>query len=92
MAARWQSRLSRIIELGDGTQLNTLADARSYILESLSSSDQARNSWQIAMAKLIAAADHNGSIRAATDAFSQALFFQGKLNVGFGRAGRSRTR
>ena len=58
-----------------------MADARAYILEKLSDSDQERNAWQTATARLIQAAEQNGSVKEATEALRRALFFQARLKL-----------
>ena len=44
-ARRWSARLTRSIELRDGTELDTLADAANFIL-ALPEHYQDRNSWK----------------------------------------------
>jgi hypothetical protein len=78
--AHWESKLSRIIELRDGTKLATLTDARAFILE-LPEADQQRSAWYIAVVQLLAAAEEGGSIEDATYAIERALFFDAKLKL-----------
>jgi hypothetical protein len=70
-ADRWQAKLSRPIVMRDGTKLETLAEAGAFIL-ALPEAFQHRNSWQKASELLIAAADRDGSIEAATEAATEA--------------------
>ena len=58
----WQSKLSRPISLKTGTKLETLADARAFILDMLPESDHDRSSWQHATELLIEAAERGGSM------------------------------
>lgn len=73
--ADWNAKLARPIVMRDGTKLETLAEAGAFII-ALPEAFQHRNSWQTASELLIAAADHNGSIEAATEAFERAGFLQ----------------
>ena len=75
MAGRWPAKLSRPILMRDGTKLETLAEAGAFIL-ALPEAFQHRNSWQKASELLIAAADRDGSIEAATEAVERAGFMQ----------------
>ena len=70
----WQSKLSRPISSKTGTKLETLADARAFILDMLPESDQDRSSWQHATELLIEAAERGG---ATTEQIERALFLQG---------------
>ena len=70
----WQSKLSRPISLKTGTKLETLADARAFILDMLPESDHDRSSWQHAIELLIEAAERGGSIEATTEQIERALF------------------
>ena len=71
-ARRWSAKLSRSIELRDGTELDTLADAAQFIL-GLHEAYQDRNSWRRASELLMEAAELGGSIEAATEQFELAL-------------------
>jgi len=62
MPSRWEARLARPIVLRDGTELTTLGNARAYILEKLSETDQHRNAWQRAIEKLMRAASSRKEI------------------------------
>jgi GMP synthase PP-ATPase subunit len=64
--------------LKDGTKLDTLADARAFILEELSQADQARNAWQKAAELLMVAAEAKGDVAAVTKQIELALFMQGR--------------
>jgi hypothetical protein len=74
----WSAPLARPIFLRNGTRLETLADARKLIL-GLPAGDQMRSSWQKAAELLMAAAEHNGDIEAATKQIEAALFMQARL-------------
>ena len=74
-ARRWSAKLSRSIELRDGTELDTLADAAQFIL-GLHEAHQDRNSWRRASELLMEAAERGGSIEAATEQFELALFLE----------------
>jgi hypothetical protein len=78
---RWRAKLSRAIELRDGTKLRTLADARSFILDRVPKEDQQRDSWLIAIERLIEAAEQGRSIEDATRALEVALFLQAPLRL-----------
>src|SRR4030081_2985545 len=60
-ARRWSARLTRSIELRDGTELDTLADAANFIL-ALPEHYQDRNSWKRATELLMQAAEQDGDI------------------------------
>jgi hypothetical protein len=75
MPDRWPAKLARPIVMRDGTRLETLAEAGAFVL-ALPESHQHRNSWMKATELLIAAADCNGSIEAATEAVERAGFMQ----------------
>jgi hypothetical protein len=75
MAERWPAKLTRPIIMRDGTELETLAEAGSFIL-ALPEVFQHRNSWMKATELLKQAADHDGSIEAATEAVERAGFMQ----------------
>ena len=72
----WQSKLSRPISLKTGTKLETLADARAFILDMLPESDHDRSSWQHATELLIEAAERGGR-RGNDRVIERALFLQG---------------
>jgi hypothetical protein len=74
-ARRWSARLARPIELRDGTELDTLADAANFIL-ALPEHYQDRNSWKRATELLMQAAEQDGDIEAATEQFERALFLE----------------
>jgi hypothetical protein len=74
---RWSARLTRSIELRDGTELDTLADAANFIL-ALPDHYQDRNSWKRATELLMQAAEQNGDIEAATEQLEQALFLEAR--------------
>ena len=57
-ARRWSARLTRSIELKDGTEIDTLADAANFIL-ALPEHYQGRNSWKRATELLMQAAEGN---------------------------------
>ena len=76
-ARRWSAKLSRSIELRDGTELDTLADAAQFIL-GLHEVYQDRNSWRRASELLMEAAERGGSIEAATEQFELALFLEAR--------------
>ena len=65
------------LEEKTGTKLETLADARAFILDMLPESDHDRSSWQHATELLIEAAERGGSIEATTEQIERALFLQG---------------
>ena len=56
----WSERFAEPIELPNGKRLDTLSDARTYILE-LSESEQASTPWQTAIGGLLKAADPPGN-------------------------------
>lgn len=70
---RRSARLARPIVLKDGTRLVTLGDVRMFILKQ-SEHIQDRSSWHQAAELVILAAEHGGSIDAATDQVEDALF------------------
>jgi hypothetical protein len=76
-ARRRSAKLSRSIELRDGTELDTLADAAQFIL-GLHEAYQDRNSWRRASELLMEAAERGGSIEAATEQFELALFLEAR--------------
>ena len=76
-ARRWSARLTRSIELKDGTEIDTLADAANFIL-ALPDHYQDRNSWKRATELLMQAAEQNGDIEAATEQLEQALFLEAR--------------
>jgi redox-regulated HSP33 family molecular chaperone len=73
----WQSKLSRPISLKTGTKLETLADARAFILDMLPESDHDRSSWQHATELLIEAAERGAASRQRPNKIERALFLQG---------------
>jgi hypothetical protein len=75
MADRWQAKLSRPIVMRDGTKLETLGEAGSFIL-ALPEAYQHRKSWIKATESLIEAAERNGDIEAATKAVERAALMQ----------------
>ena len=75
-ARRWSARLTRSIELRDGTELDTLADAANFIL-ALPEHYQDRNSWKRATELLMQAAEQD-DIEAATEQFERALFLEAR--------------
>ena len=75
-ARRWSARLTRSIELRDGTDLDTLADAANFIL-ALPEHYQDRNSWKRATELLMQAAEQD-DIEAATEQFERALFLEAR--------------
>ena len=56
----WSSRFPELIELPSGRRLETLSDARAYILE-LPESEQASTKWQTAAGQLLKAANPPGN-------------------------------
>ena len=72
----WSAKLSRPIELRNGTTFRTLADVRDFILEQ-PEHIQARSFWQHAAKQLINAAEEGGDIETATKQIELALFFEG---------------
>ena len=76
----WSKRFPDPIRLPNGEQIETLADARSYILN-LSETDQASTKWQTAAGELLKAANPPGTgpwIDFARIAMMQALFPKGE--------------
>src|SRR6266436_2854909 len=71
----WSAKLSRTIVLKNGTTLATLADARSFILREPAPL-QERQSWHRGAELMIQAAEHGGSIEAATTQIELALFLE----------------
>ena len=76
----WSALLSRPLTLRDGKKLATLADARAFVL-ALPAAYQDRNAWQSAAGLLMAAAEHGGSVEAATDQVAAAAFMQAMLRL-----------
>ena len=76
----WSAPLSRPLILRDGKTLQTLADARAFVL-ALPAAYQERNAWQSAAELLMAAAEHGGSVEAATDQVAAAAFMQGNVKL-----------
>jgi hypothetical protein len=76
-ARRWSVRLTRSIELRDGTELDTLADAANFIL-ALPEHYQDRTAWKRATELLMQAAEQDGDIEAATEQFERALFLEAR--------------
>ena len=76
MQSHWQSRLARPIVLRDGTRLETLLDAGTFIT-GLPEAFHHRNAWIRAVELLTEAAERDGSIEAATDQIERAFFLQG---------------
>ena len=74
---RWSARLARPIVLKDGTRLVTLGDVRMFILKQ-SEHIQDRSSWHQAAELVILAAEHGGSIDAATAQVEDALFLEAR--------------
>ena len=74
----WSAKLSRPIELNNGTRFLTLADVRDFILDE-PEHIQERIFWQHAAQLLIDAADGGGDIEAVTRQVELALFFSGDL-------------
>jgi hypothetical protein len=74
---RWSARLARPIVLEDGTRLVTLGDVRMFILKQ-SEHTQDRSSWHQAAELVILAAEHGGSIDAATAQVEDALFLEAR--------------
>ena len=73
----WSAKLSRPIQLKDGTQLQTLADVRGFI-SGQPEHIQERTFWRYATQLLIDAAD-GGDIEAVTNEVELALFLSGDL-------------
>ena len=76
----WSAPLSRPLTLRDGMKLETLADARAFVLM-LPPGDQERNAWQKAAELLIEAAENGGDVRAATHQVFAALFVQANVKL-----------
>ena len=74
---RWSARLARPILLEDGARLLTLGDVRMFILRQ-SEHIQDRSSWHHAAELVILAAEHGGSIDAATAQVEDALFLEAR--------------
>jgi hypothetical protein len=74
---RWSARLSRSIELRDGTELDTLADAANFIL-ALPEHYQDRKSWKRATELLMKSAEQDGDIEAATEQLERALLLEAR--------------
>jgi hypothetical protein len=73
----WESPLARPIRLKDGTAFHSLGDAARFVL-ALPNQLQDRNSWRRATELLMEAAEHGGSIEAATEQFELALFLEAR--------------
>jgi hypothetical protein len=78
--AGWHSRLSHPIVLLDGTRLETLSEARAFILCE-PQHIQARISWQEAAELLMAAAEDSARIKDATEQIEMALFLEARLAI-----------
>ena len=78
--ARWHSQLSHPIVLRDGTKLETLSEARAFILGE-PSHIQERISWQEAAELLMAAAEDGARIKDATEQIEMALFLEARLAI-----------
>ena len=68
--------------LKDGTRLVTLGDVRMFILKQ-SEHIQDRSSWHQAAELVILAAEHGGSIDAATAQVEDALFLEARYARGW---------
>ena len=79
---RWSASLARPIALEDGTRLVTLGDVRMFILKQ-SEHIQDRSSWRQAAELVILAAEHGGSIDAATAQVEDALFLEARYARGW---------
>jgi type VI protein secretion system component VasF len=75
----WQRQLSRPLRTRGGESVETLSDARAYIL-ALPEARQHRNTW-IQAAELLLAAAAGGDVRTATDQFELALFLDTNLDT-----------
>jgi hypothetical protein len=75
----WSAELARPLELKDGGKLQTLADARQFVVQ-LTEGDQLRNAWQKA-AELLMAAAADGDTAAVTRQIEFALFVQAKWKL-----------
>jgi hypothetical protein len=73
----WQAPLLRAIVLRDGTRLDTLHEARAYMI-ALPEDHQHRNAWQKAAELLMVAAANRDGIPAANKQLELALFIEGK--------------
>jgi hypothetical protein len=77
---RWSSKLAYPVTAKDGRRLATLLDASQLILK-LPPAVQERQVWQRAAELLIEAAEHGGSVEAATAQMHLALFLTGSLDL-----------
>ena len=75
------AEFSRSLQVRDGPTLFTLANAGRFISGRLTEVDQHRQSWIRAVELLLDAAEHDGSIEAATDQVEVALFISGMLDL-----------
>ena len=73
----WTAPLARPIRLKDGTEFRSLGDAAWFVLV-LPHHYQKRNSWRRATELLLEAAEHGGSVEAATEQFELALFLEAR--------------
>ena len=73
----WRAPLARPIRLKDGTEFHSLGDAARFVL-ALPHHYQERNSWRRATELLLEAAEHGGSVEAATEQFELALFLEAR--------------
>ena len=79
---RWSARLARPIVLKDGTRLVTLGDVRMFVLKQ-SEHIQDRSSWHQAAELVILAAEHGGSIDAATAQVEDGPFLEARYARGW---------
>lgn len=75
----WKKKFWKPIKPKDGKPLETLADARAYMI-ALPGGITHRNEWQYAAAALIDAAK-GGSAHKARDAMTNALFLSMRLDL-----------
>ena len=76
--AGWSSKLTRPVAIRGGPILRTLNDVRAFLIDRLPPEDRDRQSWQLTVELLLAAADGSAEIEVATQQLERALFLQAK--------------
>ena len=72
----WSSKLIRPVAINGGSILRTLGDVRAFVSDRLPVEDQDRQSWQLTVELLLAAAEGSAEIEACTQQIEHALFLQ----------------
>jgi hypothetical protein len=77
----WNRPLDWPITLSDGSQLHSLSDVRAFVL-GLSEEIQRKATWERVADLLISAAERVDRVHELTVQMEEALFFEGRLQVG----------